>query len=127
MKTTSFLFIYSLLIFTLIFPILGNANPTMILTNMESDYVNYGNCTSSLESSDFFVKIDNPKVTYSNFYLKIEYLSMEDEPEKVCRITLNGTIKTDVGDVTFDNFTVTIPGNDCVEIATRLLRSLSRE
>lgn len=127
MKTRTILFVYSLLIFTLILPILVTANPTMIVTNMESVFQNYGECTSSLESSDLFSKIENPKVTYSNFHLKIEYLSMDDEPEKICRITLNGTIKTDVGDVTFDNFTVSIPGNDCVEIATKLLRSLSRE
>ena len=52
---------------------------------------------------------------------------VDPEEEGYCEITLNGTIETDIGTVTFENFKMRVKGDDCTELALKILNSFRED
>jgi len=73
---------------------------------------------------------ENQLTEYSNLFISIEYVVTEDPTEGMCKITLNGTIVTDNGSVSFDNVVIEVSlseGEDCSDLAIKLLKSFQNE
>lgn len=110
----------------LILPSSVEGTPHQLRNNVDSNLS--GGENSFNASNDLIQFYDNEKqvVKYSDLQMKIEYSSDELEVTGSCRVTLNGTIETDIGTITFDNVVIEVSlddGQDCGDFAIRLLKS----
>ena len=70
---------------------------------------------------------DNQIIHYNNLKYVGFSILVDPEEEGYCEITLNGTIETDIGTVTFENFKMRVKGDDCTELALKILNSFRED
>jgi len=88
-----------------------------------------GECRSTLDKHDL-VDLESFNTKYSDLSIGIEYTESGMQERGGCKITLDGTIETDIGTVTFDNVVIEVSLNDaqdCVDFAIRLLNSFKED
>lgn len=89
---------------------------------LQEDRIELSQCTISLnEAMDNFA-VNNSHVNYVGFSIMVD-----PDEDGYCEITLNGTIETDIGTATFKDFKLKVKGDDCTELALKLLRSFRED
>lgn len=131
MKSRVILMIYALSIFAFIQPELVNgvSSTSEMVEHYQIVDGSYCNDTIGVSSQEQISENENQLTEYSNLFISIEY-GVTDDPEGMCKITLNGKITTDIGTVQFDNVVIEVSladDEDCSDLAIKLLRSFQSE
>lgn len=125
MKKRACIIIYVLTIWVFIQPINVEGKPVATEVNNIYETSIIGECSSTMDNHDQMV-LESLDTKYSDLSIDIEYTESEVQESGLCKITLNGTIETDIGTVTFDNMVIEVSLNDaqdCVDFAIRLIKS----
>ena len=128
MKKRACMIIYVLTIWVFIQPMKVDGNPINTDANGNYETSIISECSSTLDRHDL-VALEGFNTKYSDLTIGIEYNESEMQESGVCKITLDGTIETDIGTVTFDNVVIEVSLNagDCVDFAIRLLNSFKED
>jgi hypothetical protein len=118
MKKIAYMMVLSLIII----PLTNTVNAIDIAESSDIEKVEITNCNTSFIDSMNSIQNEVRYVKYIDFTLRVEEIN-----PKECKITLNGTIETDVGSVTFDNLEITVFGDDCSDMVIKILKSFREE
>lgn len=103
-------------------PVFSTVSADAANTVTEGDRIEFTRCNTSLiETVDILTVSDN-SVKYIDFSIMVD-----PEEDGYCEITLNGTIETDIGTATFKDFKLRVKGDDCTELALKLLKSFRED
>ncbi|PWN07077.1 hypothetical protein [Rhodohalobacter mucosus] len=116
MKKIACIFILLMFILTSISTVFAKVNST-VHTTVQIDITS---CASQVLPSETFSERKINDIKFIDFKFEFEY-----DGEEHCEVTLNGTIETDIGTVTFKDFKFKIKGEDCVETAIAILKSIT--
>ena len=114
MKKIAYMIVFALILI----PLTSTVNGIDIAETSGIYKVEITDCNTSFTESVNSIQNESSYVKYIDFTLRIEEIN-----PKECKITLNGTIETDVGSVTFDNLEITVFGDDCSDMVIKILKS----
>lgn len=118
MKKIAYIMVFALMII----PLTSTVNAIGIAETSGIDKVEITNCSTSFIEGMNSIQNEGRYVKYIDFTLRVEAINDQE-----CKITLNGTIETDYGSVTFDNLEITVTGDDCSDMVIKILKSFREE
>ena len=118
MKKIAGIFVFIMLLIPLFMTVSAEVNNRVTV----DDKIEFTLCNTSLIETVDVHNLSNNNIEYIDFSIMVD-----PDEDGYCEITLNGTIETDIGTATFKDFKLKVRGDDCTELALKLLKSFRED